>query len=186
MRRSRLIIIGLVFVLFAVAAAGGWLSLRGVKAPARELPLADAERILLDAARAGETELVTGLVKAGVPVETRDAKGYSALILAAYHGHLATVEALLALGADGCAGDARGSTALMGAAFKGYVPVIERLSKEPCAVDQANALGQTALMFATLFGRNDAARALEAKGADPTRRDAAGLSASDWASTQRP
>jgi uncharacterized protein len=178
--------LGLVLLAGALLTAA-WMSLRAPPAPAgRLLATSEAERYLLAASREGETDIVQGLLKAGTPVEARDARGFSPLILAAYHGHTDTVRALLAAGADACAGDNRGNTALMGAAFKGYADVVKLLNAQPCAVDQTNRLGQTALMFAVLFGRTEVADELRHQGASPALRDASGRSADDWARTQDP
>ncbi|RKG59398.1 ankyrin repeat domain-containing protein [Corallococcus sp. AB011P] len=178
--------LGLVMLVCTVLTAA-WMSLRAPATPAgRLLATSDAERYLLAAAREGETDIVQGLVKAGTPVEARDARGFSPIILAAYYGHTQTVQALLDAGADACAGDSRGNTALMGAAFKGYADVVKLLSAQPCAVDQTNRLGQTALMFAVLFGRTEVADQLRHQGASPALRDASGRSANDWAQTQTP
>ena len=99
--------------------AAGFASLRAKPAPAGQgLPLADAERILLAAAREGDAEVVAGLLKAGVSAEVRDARGYTPLILAAYHGHPATVAALLERGADHGRANDRGQTALAAAVFR--------------------------------------------------------------------
>ncbi|RYZ46621.1 MAG: ankyrin repeat domain-containing protein [Myxococcaceae bacterium] len=173
-------------VLVGALLTAAWLSLRAPAPAGRLLATSEAERYLLAAAREGETDIVAGLVKAGTPVEARDARGFSPLILAAYHGHTGTVTALLAAGADACAGDNRGNTALMGAAFKGHADVVKLLASQPCAVDQANGLGQTALMFAVLFGRDEVADQLRHQGASPALRDASGRSAEDWARTQAP
>ena len=161
-------------------------SLRVSPAPRRLLPMVEAERLLLEAARAGEVEIIEGLVRAGTSAETRDDRGFTPLILAAYHGHLPAVDALLRLGAAPCTGDHRGNTALMGAAFKGYREIVSRLAQQSCAVDQKNAAGQTALMFARLFGREEASRLLKLRGASAEIRDTSGRSASDWARTQGP
>ncbi|MCY1022213.1 ankyrin repeat domain-containing protein [Pyxidicoccus sp. MSG2] len=178
--------LGLVVLVCAVLTAS-WLSLRAAPAPeGRLLATSEAERYLLEAARAGDVEVVTGLIKAGTPVEARDARGFSPLILAAYHGHTDTVRALLAAGADACAGDNRGNTALMGAAFKGYADIVGLLNQQQCAVDQTNRFGQTALMFASLFGRKEVVEQLRKQGASPEVRDASGRSAQDWAATQEP
>jgi len=155
---------------------------QAVLAP-RFLPAEEARAILLDAARAGDVEVVSGLVGAGVSIETADAKGYTPLILAAYHGHTPLVAWLLDHGADACNGDARGNTALMGAAFKGETEIVDLLLDRSCPVDQVNGVGQTALMFAALVG-NDAAARILAHGADRDRRDGFGRTASDWAETQ--
>ena len=167
--------------------AGAVLVVRArTRTPRREVPLAEAERYLLIAAREGDTALIEGLVRAGTSIEARDDRGFTPLILAAYHGHDLAVEKLLALGADACSSDARGNSALMGAAFKGHKRVVELLLTRPCAVEQANGVGQTSLMFARLFGRSEVAELLAAAGASRTRRDFTGRSADDWARTQTP
>lgn len=185
----RKLLLGTLALLVLVCAllTATWMSLRAAPAPeGRLLATSEAERYLLAAARAGDVEVVIGLIKAGTPVEARDARGFSPLILAAYHGHADTVRALLAAGANACAGDNRGNTALMGAAFKGYADIVGLLNQQPCAVDQANGLGQTALMFASLFGRTEVVEQLRKHGASPELRDASGRSAQDWAATQTP
>jgi uncharacterized protein len=150
----------------------------------RALSKDSAGQYLRDAARAGDVELIQGLLDAGTPVESADEKGYSPLILAAYHGHSEAVEILLGKGADACRPDARGNTAMMGAAFKGYERVVARLSRERCAVDQSNSTGKTALMFASLVGKTGIVKFLENRGADAERRDHTGKNAEDWAHTQ--
>lgn len=150
----------------------------------RALSPNSAGEYLREAARAGDTELLQGLLAAGAPVESADAKGYSALILAAYHGHAEAVELLLARGADACHADTRGNTAMMGAAFKGYEDIVARLSRERCAIDQSNSSGKTALMFASLVGKTGIVQFLEKRGADAERRDDNGRNAQDWARTQ--
>ncbi|WP_395824740.1 ankyrin repeat domain-containing protein [Archangium minus] len=150
----------------------------------RELPVTEAENILLAAAREGDTEVVRGLLAAGTPAAPRDARGYTPLILAAYHGHLETVRALISGGANPCEPDTRGNTALMGAAFRGHQAVVDLLIESGCRVDQQNLLGQTALMFSALTGRIDVSRALERNGAHREVRDAQGRTAEDWAATQ--
>jgi ankyrin repeat protein len=152
-------------------------------APSRYLAPDDARDLLLDAARAGDLNVVSGLVRAGVSMEVADAKGYTALILAAYHGHDTVVAWLITHGADPCHGDKRGNTALMGAAFKGHAASVDLLLAQECPVDQVNGVGQTALMFAALVG-NDAAARILAHGADKARRDSFGRTADDWAETQ--
>jgi len=171
-------------LVFSVGAA--WYYVQGRAVSQRELTLTEAERFLLAAAREGEPELVEGLVKAGAPVEARDGRGFTPLILATYHGHLSTSRVLLAHGADPCAVDRRGNSALMGAAFKGHSEIVQLLLEHPCAVDQANSLRQTAMMFARLFGREEVAALLRNAGASETRVDDSGRSAKDWAMTQVP
>lgn len=53
-----------------------------------------------DAARRGDVPMLETFIESGYSLDTRDSKGYTALILAAYHGQGAAVDRLLAAGAD--------------------------------------------------------------------------------------
>ncbi|MBD8495470.1 ankyrin repeat domain-containing protein [Pseudomonas syringae] len=130
-----------------------------------------------EAARAGNTAMLDEFIHAGYDLNTADEKGYTALILAAYHGHREAVEQLLHAGADACAQDQRGNTALMGAVFKGEVRIAKRLLDTRCSPDQRNGSGQTAAMYAALFQRKDLLDALANKGADLSAEDASGNNA---------
>lgn len=130
-----------------------------------------------DAARRGDVEMLNTFIEAGYSLDTRDDKGYTALILAAYHGQSQAVEQLLAAGADACAQDKRGNTALMGSIFKGEVTIARRLLATNCSPDQSNAAGQTAAMYAGLFKRVELLDALMNKGADLNAEDPLGNSA---------
>ncbi|WP_434655531.1 ankyrin repeat domain-containing protein [Pseudomonas sp. R3-56] len=134
-----------------------------------------------DAARRGDVPMLDTFIKGGYSLDTRDEKGYTALILAAYHGQARAVERLLAAGADACAQDKRGNTALMGAIFKGEVQIARRLLSTECSPDQRNGAGQTAAMYAGLFKRDELLDALKARGADLEARDPLGNSAADLA-----
>jgi ankyrin repeat protein len=138
---------------------------------------AQLKQYFFDAARGGRQDMLAEFINARYDLNTRDKKGYTALILAAYHGHRPAVEQLLAAGADPCAQDKRGNTALMGAIFKGEIAIARRLMQAACAPDQRNNAGQTAAMYAALFQREELLDALAAKGADLQARDARGNSA---------
>ncbi len=131
-----------------------------------------------DAARRGDLPMLDTFIDAGFPLNTQDDKGYTALILAAYHGERAYVERLLAAGADACVQDKRGNTALMGAIFKGELKIAQRLLSTDCNPDQRNGAGQTAAMYAGLFKRIELLDELKAKGADLNAEDPLGNSAS--------
>lgn len=126
-----------------------------------------------DAARAGRLDITQALIDAGFPVNTQSGAGYTALVLATYHGHLDEVSALLRAHADPCIADTNGNTALMGALFKGEAVVAQQLLAL-CPIDQANNDGQTALAFAALFGRLEMIPALIKLGADPEHLDRQG------------
>ena len=103
-----------------------------------------------DAAREGDSTMLQAFYNAGLDVNVADEKGYTALILAAYHGHTDTVNFLIEQAkVNPCQEDNRGNTALMGAIFKGHVSVAKQLVFTDCDIDEENAQGQTALMFAS-------------------------------------
>lgn len=162
----------------AVAASGAGYA---PKAPAPATTTNDPAQIqqqlrryFFDAARDGRGEMLAEFITARYDLNVRDDKGYTALILAAYHGHREAVEQLLKAGADPCVQDLRGNTALMGAIFKGEVAIARRLVQADCAPDQRNNAGQTAAMYAALFQRTELLQALAAKGADLGAKDARG------------
>ncbi|KPG92731.1 MULTISPECIES: ankyrin repeat domain-containing protein [Pseudomonas] len=130
-----------------------------------------------DAARRGDVPMLETFIESGYSLDTRDGKGYTALILAAYHGQAPAVERLLAAGADACAQDQRGNTALMGAIFKGELQIARRLMATHCSPDQRNGAGQTAAMYAGLFKRLELLDALKTRGADLNAEDPLGNSA---------
>lgn len=140
--------------------------------------------LYFDAAREGSTERLGVFIDAHYDLDTRDENGYTALILAAYHGQRAAVEQLLQAGANPCSQDKRGNTALMGAIFKGELSIAHRLMNADCAVDERNGSGQTAAMYAALFQRKDILDALAAKGADLDARDVTGNDARSLAKGQ--
>lgn len=140
---------------------------------------------LLDAARAGETDLVARLIEAGLDPETRDERGYTAVTLAAYAGRIETLDRLLSLGADPNAPDQRGNNPLMGAVFRGDEAAAARLLADPRTdVNARNHAGQTAAMFAAMFNRTAILDRLLAHGADLSLTAANGLDAEQLARQQ--
>ena len=142
------------------------------------------KQFYFDGARRGDVVMLNEFAKAGYDLNTRDEKGYTGLILAAYHGRSEAVDALLAAGADACAGDKRGNTALMGAVFKGELRIARRLAGAACQPNQRNNAGQTAAMYAALFQRSDILQALVERGADLGAKDQAGNTAQALAKGQ--
>lgn len=135
------------------------------------------KEMFFDAARAGRDDLLDGLIQSGMKPDERDAKGYTALILAAYNGQAKTVDFLIRKGANPCATDAKGNSSLMGVAFKGESGIAQRLIDAGCDVNARNDAGQTALMMAAMFGQTDVVKILLVNGAKPELQDRVGNTA---------
>ncbi|MFZ3229813.1 MAG: ankyrin repeat domain-containing protein [Pseudobdellovibrio sp.] len=96
-------------------------------------------------------------------VNVSDGKGYSALMLAAYHGHQDVCEFLIRNEADVNAKDNSGSSILMGASFKGHLEIVRLLVNSGADVTYENSKRQSALDFAQMFGRADVVKYLKTK-----------------------
>jgi len=147
---------------------------------AEEARYAELQRIALDAARHGDTATLAPMLEAGLPVNLRDEKGNSLLMLAAYHGEQAAVELLLGHGADPDARNDRQQTPLAGVAFKGHLEVARILlaAGADAAADQGG--GRTPAMFAAMFGHTELLTLLNEKSERPRSR-MLGLKLTSWA-----
>ena len=124
-----------------------------------------------DLARNGDVAGLGSLLKDGLAVDARDAKGNTLLMLASYHGRGEVVKLLLKSGATVDLRNDKGQTPLGGVAFKGYVEIATQLldaGADPVA-DQG---GSTPADFATLAGKTEILALLHARrdnAAKPTR-----------------
>lgn len=127
--------------------------------------------VAADHAREGRTTPLLAAVAAGLSVDSRDVKGNTLLMLAAYHGRTDTVTALLRAGAQPDLRNEKGQTPLGGVAFKGHLAIAQALLQagaDPLA-DQG---GATPVDYAVTFGRTDILTLLQAQAghaAQPTR-----------------
>lgn len=131
-------------------------------------PLPDAAA---DLARNGDTAGLVALLKDGLAVDARDAKGNTLLMLASYHGRAEVVKLLLKSGATVDLRNDKGQTPLGGVAFKGYVE-IATLLLDAGADPLADQGGSTPADFATLAGKTEILALLQARrdnAAKPTR-----------------
>ncbi|MBL4616931.1 MAG: ankyrin repeat domain-containing protein [Robiginitomaculum sp.] len=126
---------------------------------------AKADQKLMDyffaAAKTGETEVLTEFLDNGFPVNLRNNKSYTALMMATYHGQKDAVSILLNHGANACLKDKRGHTAMMGAMVKAEWSIAKILYKKDCK--QAYTTGKTLEEFAKVFGQTDKLEALAAE-----------------------
>lgn len=129
------------------------------------------------AARLGDTAIINEFVNAGFPIDIKNRKGYTALMISSYNGRLEAVNKLLTLGANACAEDNRGNTAVMAAIFKGEFSIAKRLIAADCNENHQNNAGQTPLMYASLFGREELKALLIDQGADENQADNSGNTA---------
>ena len=132
---------------------------------------------LFTAARRGDVAGLQAALAAGVPVDTANDKGFTALVLAGYDNHLEATRFLLDQGANPNHRDASGNTALMGIGFKGYADIARLLIERGANPNLRNGGGSTALMFAAMFGRHEMLQLLLDAGADKDLRDDRGFSA---------
>lgn len=117
-------------------------------------------------------------------LQTRDPRGSTPLILAAYYNHLDLVSLLLEQGAPVNETDGSGNTALMGVCFKGYADMARLLIGAGADVNARNGMGGTCLIFSVTFNRPEIARLLLEAGADASARDTQGKTALDHARDQ--
>jgi ankyrin repeat protein len=111
-------------------------------------------------------------------VEVRTSKDESPLMLAAIKGQLAICRALIARDADVNKPD---WTPLHYAASSGNAEVVQLLLDHYAYIDAASPNGSTPLMMAAMYGSSAAVSTLLDAGADPTLKNALGLSALDFA-----
>lgn len=123
---------------------------------------------LFDALYEGENAVVR-MLRAGVPAESVDGDGASALYLAAVSDRPGAVRLLLAAGADPdrACGPESGDLPLCGAACGGHTEVVEALLAAGARPDLPEQFGFTALRWAVGLGHARTAEVLLAYGADP-------------------
>lgn len=111
-------------------------------------------------------------------VEVRTLKDESPLMLASLRGYLDVCEKLILREADV---NKPGWTPLHYAATNGHLDVMRLLLDSHAYIDAASPNGSTPLMMAAMYGTTDAVKLLLEAGADPTLKNALGLSAIDFA-----
>jgi ankyrin repeat protein len=114
-----------------------------------------------EAARSGDVVQIARLADKMRDLDEKNAKGYSALMLAAYNGQLEASRYLISIGADLNSTDPAGNSILMGVAFKGHRDILELLLMHGADPQHKNRAGQDALQFAQMFGRFDCAELLQ-------------------------
>lgn len=148
-----------------------WLDWRQWPLPGRALQPGD----LPQAAVAGDADAVRRLLDLGLPIDTTDAQGCTALLRAAGGGHRAVVELLLARGADPKLAARTGATPLSAAVSMRQVEIVDRLLAAGATLEQRLPGDVTVLMLAAALGLPDVCTRLLAAGANINATDAQGL-----------
>jgi ankyrin repeat protein len=141
-----------------------------------------AEQVF-NVARQGDAPMLDKLASSGLPVNLRNHKGDTLLMLAAYHGHLDAVQVLLKHKADPEIRNDNGQSPIAGAAFKGDLAMVKVLVEGGAEVEGSSFDGRTALMMAAMFNRTAIVDYLISQGADPRAKDANGIGALEAAKT---
>jgi ankyrin repeat protein len=143
----------------------------------------DFIRSVFGLVRAGDAASLRAMVDKGVPVNFRNEKGDSLIMLASYHGHLEAAQVLLEAGADPDVANDQGQTPLAGAAYKGFVEIAELLLKHGANVEGASPDGKTPLMMAAMFNRPAVVELFLRHGAAIDAVDSRGMTAMTLAQT---
>jgi ankyrin repeat protein len=121
---------------------------------------------------------IKALLAQDFDVNTLNANGESALMLAAIKGHTALAEALIKKGADI---NKTGWTPLHYAASAAKLDIISLLLENSAYIDAESPNGTTPLMMATMYGTPAAVALLLKEGADPKLKNLQGLTALEFA-----
>ncbi|MCA3911203.1 ankyrin repeat domain-containing protein [Vibrio vulnificus] len=116
--------------------------------------------LFFDATRIGNGEVINEFLDAGFPINQRNYKSYTALMVAAYQGQREIVQLLLARGANACLQDKRGNTALMGALLKREIGIAKDLYQADCPSDLLNKAGLDLKQFAEIYGQSEVLKSL--------------------------
>ncbi len=150
-----------------------WLNWPRWKLPGRALRGAD----LPAAAAGGDIDAVDKLIALGIPINSVDHQGASALIRAAGSGFAGLVVRLLDVGADPKQTSWSGATCLSAAVAGRREAVVRTLLQQGIEADQQLPGGGTPLMIAAALGLPRLAEPLLERGADPNAADDRGNTA---------
>eukprot|EP00928_Gymnodinium_smaydae_P032007 TRINITY_DN23303_c0_g1_i1.p1 TRINITY_DN23303_c0_g1~~TRINITY_DN23303_c0_g1_i1.p1 ORF type:complete len:315 (+),score=68.43 TRINITY_DN23303_c0_g1_i1:64-945(+) len=155
------------------ATLGDLASARGGEAAAAALPAASLAAAVVQ----GKPDEVRQLLRVGVPLEDRGARGRTALAFAANKGSTEMVQMLCEAGADLETADESGRTPLALAAAEGHHAVVADLVHRGANVNALDRGGLTALHWAAVEGHDLATKVLVDAGAEVEAADFEGMTA---------
>jgi ankyrin repeat protein len=118
-----------------------------------------ADRLLLAATR-GDAAGVEAALKAGAPVDVRDGRGRTALLVATYGNRVEVARALIQAGADVNAKDAIEDSPFLYAGAEGQTEILKLTLAAGADLSSTNRYGGTALIPAAHHGHVDNVRVL--------------------------
>lgn len=151
------------------------------KEPAKEgAPLSPQQ--VVEAALAGEIEVVENALEQGYKVDMPDAEGRTVLMYAAFNGQTEIAKKLIAAGAGVNIQDQTGSTALMFTASGPFPETAKLLLESGAEINTIDSNEHfTALMWAAAEGQAETVKLLLTYGADVTLLDVDGDTAQSFA-----
>lgn len=136
---------------------------------------------LIEAAKAGELDLILQALSHGVYIESADQQGLTMLWWAARYGHRELIMTLLKARAAVAVADEYGCQAIHWLAAHDLVSVLEEIIQHGADLNALDFAGMTPLMHAVRRGRVSAAGALLRLGAAVNAQDQQGMSALHFA-----
>jgi uncharacterized protein len=121
----------------------------------------------IHSAESGNRDAVALFLSSGINVDSRDERGWTPLMVAAFNGHEDVAILLIRSGADIHARDRGGYTPLHWAAFNGYAKVVELLLEKDADPNVRSNFGWTPLLQAATRGHAQISALLLTKNADP-------------------
>ena len=130
------------------------------RARLKTLNIEISERSLLRAVEAGNHEMASLLIDAGISPDAQNVGKQTALLTAAINGDEAMTKLLLKRGANVNKTNSLGRSALIAAAWNGHSSLVSILLEEGAEVENTSKEGWNALMYAAWNGHRAAVRTL--------------------------
>lgn len=125
--------------------------------------------LLIEAAKSNDISAIEALLLKGVDINTKDADGNTALILATRYGQRACIQKLVEKGAKIDEKNGIGETALIVASRSGYKDIVELLIRNCADVNIKTNDGNTGFTFASYNGHDEVVDILKKSGAVPIK-----------------
>ncbi len=121
---------------------------------------------LHQAAAKGDAAAIKALLAEGAPIDARDAKGQTALLVATHADHVAAARALIEAGADVNAKDRINDSPYLYAGARGHLEILKMTLAHGADLKSTNRFGGTALIPAAERGHVETVKTLIAAGVD--------------------